>query len=347
MRAMILKEFRELRRDHRTLAMVIVLPIALLIIFGYAANFTVEHASTAVVGSHADAVAGQLPDFFEVDDEVSGSDPEELLRGNRVDVVIDTDQSPAKAYIDGSALFVAQAAVSAVSHSGGALASEVLFNPDLTTSWVLVPAITGLVMALIGTMITSIGLVREKEVGTIEQLAVMPISAASVIVGKIAPYFLLASLDITIVTVLGLWLFDVPFNGPVWVFAFGAALFLCVVLGLGVLASTLSSTTGQAIQTALFFMLPQILLSGMVFPLEAMPWGVRWIGYCLPLTYFIQLAHGVMLRGAGITDVWFSLVVLAALGSVVLSAAILRFRATLAPRRATPADAQRPEKAAA
>lgn len=332
MRAMIVKEFRELSRDKRTMAMAILLPILLLVLFGYAANFTVDHIATAVVGPQAEQVATQLPDIFEVR-TVEGDDPTELLRSNAVDAVVDTSQRPAKVYLDGSALFVAQSAQLVIGKSGGALTSEVLFNPDLKTAWVLVPAIIGLVMALIGTTITSLGLVREKESGTLEQLAVMPIRPSSVIVGKIAPYFVLALIDITVITLLGTWLFGVPFNGPVWVFTLGAVLFLCVVLGLGVLASTLSATAGQAMQTALFFMLPQILLSGMIFPLEAMPWGVRWIGQLLPLTYFINVSHGVLLRGAGIVDVWPSLVVLAAMAFVVLTAATLRFRATITPRR--------------
>lgn len=351
MRAMIVKEFRELTRDRRTLAMTIVLPILLLVVFGYAANFNVEHVSTALVGSNTTAAADRLPDLFAVTDDVDGSDPEELLRSDQVDVVIDTSTMPMTAYIDGSALFAAQSVQIAVGRSGGLLQSEVLFNPDLTTSWVLVPAIAGLIMALIGTIITSIGLVREKETGTIEQLAVLPIRPSAVIIGKIAPYFVLATADITVVTLLGLWLFDVPFNGPVWVYALGAAFFLLVVLGFGVLASTLSTTTGQSIQTALFFMFPQILLSGMVFPLEAMPWGVRWIGYGLPLTYFIKIAHGVLLRGAGISDLWPSLLILAGMALVILTTAILRFGRSLAPHQAgrahrAPAEHEHPRRAA-
>ncbi len=333
MRAMIVKEFRELGRDRRTLAMVVLLPVVLLVIFGYAANFSVEHISTAVIGNNAGSVTDRLPDLFDVTEDVSGTDPVELLRSDQVDVVIDTDTMPMTAYVDGSALFVAQSVQVATGNSGGLLRAEVLFNPDLSTSWVLVPAIAGLVMALIGTIITSIGLVREKETGTIEQLAVLPIRPPAVIIGKIAPYFVLALIDITIVTLLGLSLFDVPFNGPIWVYALGAALFLLAVLGFGVLASTLADTTGQAIQTAMFFMFPQILLSGMIFPLEAMPWGVRWIGYGLPLTYFIKVAHGVLLRGAGFGDLWPSLLILAAMAVIILSVAILRFGASLAPHQ--------------
>ena len=314
------------------MAMVLILPAILLILFGYAANFSVDSIPTAVIGANAAQVETMLPDAFDTSTKVTGSDPTELLRSNTVDAVVDSDQSPVKVYLDGSALFTAQSAMIAISRSGGAVTAEVLFNPDLTTSWVLVPAIIGLVMALIGTMITSLGLVREKEAGTLELLAVMPIRASSVIIGKIAPYFALALVDITLITVLGITLFGVPFNGPVWVFALGAVLFLCVVLGLGVFASTVSNTAGQAMQTALFFMLPQILLSGMVFPLEAMPWAVRWIGQCLPLTYFINVSQGVLLRGAGFMEVWPSLLILAAMAAIVLTASTLRFRASIAPR---------------
>ena len=119
-----------------------------------------------------------------------------------------------------------------------------------------------------------------------------------------------------VVTLLGIWLFGVPFNGSVLAFVLGAALFLFVVLGLGVFVSTVSQTTGQAIQTAFFFLLPQVLLSGMTFPLDAMAPGVRWIGYLLPLTYFNIIARGVMLRGASIASLWYAYVILAVMAVV-------------------------------
>jgi ABC-2 type transport system permease protein len=136
-----------------------------------------------------------------------------------------------------------------------------------------------------------------------------------------------------IVTVLGIGLFSVPFTGNPFAFALGAALFLFVVLGLGVFISTISQTAGQAIQTAFFFLLPQILLSGMIFPLDAMAAGVRWIGYLLPLTYFTMISQGIMLRGAPITSLWLPFVVLAAMAVVVFTGATLRFRRDLAPSR--------------
>ncbi|MGV9825514.1 MULTISPECIES: ABC transporter permease [unclassified Gordonia (in: high G+C Gram-positive bacteria)] len=337
MRAMIVKEFRELVRDRRTLAMLVVLPLLLLIIFGYAANFYVSSVQTAVVGPQAQHVAAGLPDYFDVtvnSTTDTATDAQNLLRDNKVDVALVTGAQPGaqiRALVDGSNLFAAQSAVSVLNKFGARVHTEVLYNPGLKTSWVMVPAIIGLILTFIGTIITSIGMVREREAGTLEQLAVMPIAPSQVILGKILPYFLVAAVDMIIVTVLGIALFGVPFNGNVLTFALGAALFLFVVLGLGVLISTVSQTTGQAIQTAFFFLLPQILLSGMIFPIDAMAAGIRWISYILPLTYFVMISQGVMLRGAPISTLWLPLVVLAAMAVVVFTGATLRFRRDLAP----------------
>ena len=244
MRAMIVKEFRELVRDRRTLAMLIVMPLLLLIIFGYAANFYVTSVKAAVVGPQATQAASQLPPYFDVTTAEPGgsrADAESLLQDNKVDVAFVTGQRPGRALVDCSNLFAAQSIVGTLNKAGDSVQTEVLYNPDLKTSWVMVPAIIGLILTFIGTIITSIGLVREREAGTLEQLAVMPIEPSTVIIGKITPYFLVAALDMTIVTVLGILLFGVPFNGNVLAFALGAALFLFVVLGLGVLISTLSN----------------------------------------------------------------------------------------------------------
>jgi ABC-2 type transport system permease protein len=333
---MILKEFRELRRDRRTLGMMIAMPLLLLVVFGYAANFYVSNVKTAVVGPQATQAAAMLPDFFDVtvtDPDGTQADAEQLLRDNQVSVAIVTGRLPALALVDGSNLFAAQVIVSVLNRFPDTVTSQVLFNPELKTSWVMIPAIIGLILTFIGTIVTSIGLVREREAGTLEQLAVMPIKPSVVIVGKIAPYFLVASIDLAIITVLGMLLFGVPMNGNALVLALGAALFLFVVLGLGVFISTVSQTTGQAIQTAFFFLLPQILLSGMIFPLDAMAAGVRWLGYLLPLTYFTMISKGVMLRGASFTSLWLPFTVLTVMALVVFTGATLRFRRDLAPGR--------------
>jgi ABC-2 type transport system permease protein len=345
MLAMIRKEFRELRRDRRTMAMLIILPIVLLVIFGYAANFDVSSIRTDLYGNQADALSSLLKPPFavsEVDPSGTDADAQQVLQDNKADVAIVANQGQQPvAYVNGSELFTAQTAVAALnkanagaSAQGDGIKVDVLFNPDLETSWVMVPALVGLILAFIGTIITSLGLVRERQEGTLDQLAVMPFRPWDVILGKIAPYFVLACVDMVLVTVLGIVLFGVPFNGNVIVFALGAVLFLLVVLGIGVLISTASQNQGQAIQTALMLLMPQILLSGMIFPLSSMPWGVRWIGYLLPLTYFITISQGVMLRGATLASLWPAFVILAVMAVVVFGAAILRFRRDLAPSAA-------------
>ncbi len=334
MRAMVVKEFRELRRDRRTLAMIVLMPLVLLVIFGYAANFAIDTARTVVGGAGAEQVS--LPDYFEVtstDTSLTADDATDILSRRDADVVVIADGMPVDAYVDGSNLFAAQTTVSVLNKLGDAVSTEVLFNPDLTTAWVMVPAIIGLILTFIGTIVTSIGLVRERQTGTLEQLAVMPIRASTVILGKIAPYFLLASFDMTVVTLLGVWLFDVPFNGNVAVFALGAAIFLFVVLGIGVFISTVSQNAGQAIQVAFMLMLPQILLSGIIFPLDAMAAGVRWIAYGLPLTYFTMISQGVMLRDAPLDSLWLPFGALTLMALLIFSGAVLRFRRDLAPAR--------------
>jgi len=351
--AMIVKEFRQVRRDRRTLAMMIVMPVILLIVFGYAASFDVSSIPVAVAGPEAATVAHELPASFHVvsQDQAAGSTgrawaQDQLRDGNAaVAVLTSPASSQLSVLIDGSQLFTAQSALTALEkleHSapGGASATgslppphiTILYNPDLKTSDVMVPGLAGVVLVFVGTIITSLGVVRERQSGTMEQLAVMPLRPRDVFLGKIAPYFAVAVADLAIVLIVGISVFGVPFRGSVPVFALGALLFLFVTLGLGVLISTVSQNQGQAIQLAMMTtMLPQVLLSGLVFPLSSMAVGIRWISYLLPLTYFNEIARGVMLRAEPIGPLWQPFVFLALLGLVIATLAILRFRSYLAP----------------
>lgn len=354
MRAVMVKEFQELRRDHRTLALLIVMPLLLLVIFGYAANFTVENLTVALYGS----ASSQVEDLIDADEELSDhlqvvvtdedgteADAQQLLVDDKADVAIVADGTgDAQVLIDGSNLFAAQSAQVLFAQVQAALAQQpgaptldvqILFNPDLKTSWVMVPAIIGLILTFIGTIITSIGLVREREAGTLEQLAVMPLRPSGVVLGKISPYFLLASFDMALITTIALLLFGVPFVGNPTIFVVGAAEFLFVVLGIGVLISSVSQTTGQAIQLAIMVQLPQILLSGMIFPLDAMAPGVRWIGYLLPLTYFTMISQGVMIRGASWDALWLPLTVLAVMAVLVFGLAVSRLGRSISPVKPT------------
>jgi ABC-2 type transport system permease protein len=338
--AMIVKEFRQLRRDRRTLAMMIVLPILLLVVFGYAASFDVKKIPTTVVGPQAEQVAASLRPPFEVkkvDPAADRSDAERTLRDGKTPVALVTGGGETTALLDGSDLFTANAARTALpglasrAPAASQVQVDVLFNEKLETSAIMIPGLVGLILLFVGTAITSLGVVRERQAGTLEQLAVMPLRPRDVFLGKIAPYFLVAAVDMAIVVAVGVGLFGVPFNGSVALLGLAALLFLFVTLGVGVLISIVSENQGQAIQLALLTLLPQVMLSGLIFPLSSMAAGVRWIGYLLPLTYFTEVSRGVMLRGAPIGALWQSFAYLALLGLVVVVLATLRFRRQLAP----------------
>jgi ABC-2 type transport system permease protein len=335
--AMVTKEFRQLRRDRLTLALMIVLPVMLLVVFGYAASFNVQEIPTVVVGPSATQAAASLRSPLQVK-RVDADGGEATARSDiahgRAAVALVAQAGDLSVFIDGTQLFSAQAAQSALARAGRLGASAhvtILYNPKLKTSWIMVPGLAGLILAFVGTVITSLGVVRERQAGTLEQLAVMPLRPWDVISGKIVPYFLVAAVDLTAIVVIGKLLFDVPFSGDVGIFALGAVLFLLVTLGMGVLISTVSKNQGQAIQLALMVLLPQILLSGLIFPLASMAAGVRWISYLLPLTYFVELSRAIMLKGTSISGLWQPLGLLALLGVAVLTLAVLRFRRDLAP----------------
>ena len=342
--AMIVKEFRQLRRDRRTLAMMIVLPVLLLIVFGYAASFDVTTIPTVTAGPQAAAVAAQLGKPFDVvataPDE-GRTWAEQQLRDGKAAAAVIAGTGPAQVLIDGSQLFTAKATLAALAAkqqaaSRAGVATQppqvtVLYNPELTTKDIMIPGLCGVVLVFIGTIITALGVVRERQSGTLEQLAVMPLHPRDVFLGKIVPYFGVAALDLAIVVGVGVGVFGVPFNGSYAVFGLGSILFLFVTLGLGVLISSVSENQGQAIQLSMMVMLPQVLLSGLIFPLSSIAIGVRWISYLLPLTYFNEISRGVMLRAEPLASLWQPFLFLALLGLIVFTLATLRFRSFLAP----------------
>ena len=368
--AIVLKEFRQLRRDHRTMAMLFLLPFLFLIVFGYAASFDIKKIPTLVVGPSADLVESRLPaqlDIRRTDAAAGAAEARDALRRGEAVVAVVTPASPGAApevLVDGTELFAAQAALRRIAESqstapqGGAgsgqgettpaatapsliqkVRVDILYNPDLRTAVIMIPGLCGIILVFVGTVATSLGVVRERQAGTMEQLAVMPFRPRDVFIGKIAPYLLIGAIDMTVIILVGILLFDVPFRGSVATLALGSALFLFVTLGLGVLISTVSQTQGQAIQLALGTLLPQIFFSGLFFPLYSMAAGVRWIGYVLPLTYFIKIARGVMLRGTPIGALWLPFTVLTVMAVAVFALSTWRFRRDLAPPDRAPEDA--------
>jgi ABC-2 type transport system permease protein len=333
---MILKEFRQMRRDRRTVALMVGLPLMMLIIFGYAARFDVKEIETAVVGPGADLAVSQLDDAFTVvhqDGSGTEADARALLADSEAAVAIVTGPNP-KVMVDGTELFIAQSALRRGDSLPSDVSSEILFNPDLSTAAVMVPSLIGLILLFIGTVITSLGVVREREQGTLEQLAVTPLRPVDVIVGKIAPYFVVALIDMVIITLAGILIFDVPFRGSFGLFAAFGLIYLFVVLGFGVLISTVSRSQGEAIQLAIMVLLPQVMLSGMIFPLKSMAAGVRWIGYMLPLTYFVQAMRGIFLKASSFNALATPLVILLGMAVAVFGLAVWRFRRDVAPKMA-------------
>ncbi len=351
--AMIVKEFRQLRRDRRTLVMMIAMPVLLLVVLGYAASFDVSRIAVAVAGPQASTAAAALPGPFDVVSSDTAPGPawaHDQLRDGKATVAVVTGGGRPVVLVDGTQLFAARAALTELasrpanpgltaagtgkaSLAAAAPVVRILFNPQLTTSYIMIPGLAGVVLVFIGTIITSLGVVRERQSGTMEQLAVMPLRPRDVFLGKIAPYFAVATADLAIVLVVGVAIFGVPFRGSLAVFGLGALLFVFVTLGIGVLISSVSQTQGQAIQLAIMTLLPQVLLSGLIFPLSSIVAGVRWIAYLLPLTYFNEIARGVMLRAEPIGALWQPFVFLTLLGAVIVTLATMRFRRYLAPAR--------------
>ncbi len=347
------KEFIQIKRDRRTLGMMVVIPLLWLLLFGYAMSFDVRDIAAGIMGDPEDPVAQTVvrvlgaSDYFDVADErfATRADLEEAIRVGEVSMGVippQADGTPGILIVDGSNLFEAQTAARQLQTIAQGLAdqqggdkampfeTEILYNPDLRSANAMIPGLVGLVMVLIATIMTAMGVVRERERGTLEQLMVTPLSSTELMIGKIAPYLVISLVDFIIVLVAGVFIFDVPFAGnPLLLFGL-SLIFLVACLGMGLLVSTVSQTQQQAMQMAVFTLLPQILLSGFIFPLNAITWGVRWIAYLFPLTYFLPICRGIFVKDLGMANVWPYALILAGYSVAVMLFAAWRFRRRLA-----------------
>ncbi len=325
------KEFRQMRRDKRTMALLFMVPLLMLTVFGYAARFDVKEIPTAVVGPESpDAVKALGPGFDVVKREPAGNEAsaQRLLRDSKAHVALVTAGGATTVLIDGTELFSAQSALRRLGGLPGATV-KILYNPELKTGHVMIPGIIGFILLFVGLFITGLGVVKEREQGTLEQFAVTPLRPSDVILGKIAPYFLIAFCNLVLSAVAAVVIFGVPFRGSILLFALFGLAFLFAILGFGVLVSTASRSQGEAVQLAILIILPQVMISGMVFPVNAMPAGVRWLGSLMPLTYFIIGMKGVLLKAAPLQALWVPLVVLVVMAAVVFAVSVLRFRREL------------------
>ena len=206
---------------------------------------------------------------------------------------------------------------------------RVWYNPNLIGRWSFVPGVIAMVVMLVSLMLTALAVVREKEIGTMEQLLVTPLRPLELILGKTVPFVLISLFDAMLVTVAGVFWFEVPLMGSLWVLLLGVLLFLFNSVGLGLLISTLSRTQQQAMTAGSFILTPAILLSGLIFPIANMPEPVQWFTYLNPLRYFIITVRGVFLKGVGLEVLWPEYLGLGALGLVLLTVSVLRFKSRI------------------
>jgi ABC-2 type transport system permease protein len=209
------------------------------------------------------------------------------------------------------------------------LAPRPWYNPDLRSRWFFVPGIIGSLTLVLVITLTAFAVVREREIGTLEQIMVTPIRPYEFILGKTLPFFLIGLFDVTLIAVVGSLWFQVPFRGHVWVLATGAVLYLLCMLGVGLLISTVSATQQQAMVTAFFFIMPAITFSGFGFPISTMPRWMQLVSYANPLRYFLVVVRATYLKGVGMEILWPQMAAMAGLGFLLLTAAILRFHKAL------------------
>lgn len=203
------------------------------------------------------------------------------------------------------------------------------YNPDLSSRWFFVPGVLGNITMIVVVMLTAFAIVREREIGTLEQIMVTPVTSFEFIVGKTVPFFLLGAINITLIAVIGTLWFGVPLRGSIGVLALGAALFLLCTLGVGLLISTISSTQQQAMIAGFFFTMPAIIFSGFGSPIASMPQWLQYITYINPLRYFMVILRSVYLKGVGLDVLWPQMAALAGLGTLILATAMLRFHKSL------------------
>jgi ABC-2 type transport system permease protein len=251
-------------------------------------------------------------------------------RGTDLQLIIDgTDSNPANAALATSqsiiASFVQKEGLVPVAVSPIDFRPRLWYNPDLKSTYFMIPGLIGFLIQLIVPMITATAIVREKEQGNIEQLLVTPIKPFELMVGKLIPYVCVGLIMATLIITASRFLFHVPIRGSLLILYALTLLYIFVCLGIGLLASTVADNQQQATQIVMIFVAPSILLSGFLFPRETMPMPVFYLGYLVPLTYFVQITRGIILKGLGVIDLWEQIVPLMIMAIVIVGLSVKRF----------------------
>ena len=361
---MLWKEFLQLRRDRLTFALMTGLPAIQLLLFGYAIQTDVRKLPTVVVDESRTSESRALVQVLENTDNFRvvtavadrGEAKRWIERGAaRVALVIPPDY---QRNIRGGHTGVAQLLIDAADpqSSGAAIAGAQLaaqarstqllaqryqlrppveirvrpwYNPAQKSATFIVPGIVGILLTITMTLITSTAIVRERERGTLEQLIVTPIGKSSLMLGKLVPFVLVGYVQMSVILLLGVLFFDIPVRGSLLLLYTLALVFIVASLGVGLLISTVARSQAQAMQLSFFFMLPNILLSGYIFPRAAMPEPAQWLGLALPLTFFLDILRGVLLKGVGVRDLLVQLGALCLLAGTLFTVSVRRFSKTL------------------
>jgi ABC-2 type transport system permease protein len=371
LRSVAVKELLQLRRDRLTLAMMLVLPVVQLCLFGYAIETDVRHMPTVVYDQDQSARSRDFArrmvatGFYDLAGEVqSYEEIGRALRAGRAKVALVVPahwgadltagrRGQLQLVVDGSDPQTVASAINGAAGLAQARASDLLierlarvgqpgaqppitlepvnwYNPDLKTSTNVVPGLVGVILTMTMVMLTAMAIARERERGTLEQLIVSPLRPAELIAGKILPYVGIGYVQISLILLLGRVVFGVPFVGSLPLLYALAFVFIAANLSLGLVFSTIAQTQQQAMQMSFFFLLPNILLSGFMFPFEGMPRPAQWLAQLLPLTHFHRIVRGIVLKGSSFDDVSAELVWLVAILLVLVVLASLRFRKKLA-----------------
>jgi ABC-2 type transport system permease protein len=360
------KELLQLRRDRMTLAMMVVLPLLQLLLFGYAINTDVRHIPTLVFDQDRSAQSRDLArslvatGFYDLVGPVAGY-PEiaralasgraraalvvppryasDLASGrpSTLQLVVDGSDPQVVASATNTAASLVGARSLALALARGSVIAEpirieptIWYNPELRTAVYVVPGLVGVILTMTMVMLTSMAIARERERGTLEQLIVSPVRPLELMSGKIVPYVSIGYVQMTIILLAGRVVFGVPILGSLVTLYALALVFIAANLSLGLFFSTVARTQQQAMQMSFFFLLPNMLLSGFMFPFEAMPRPAQWIGQALPLTHFLRIVRGIALKDVGIADLWPELLWMGGLLALLVSLASLRFSKKLA-----------------
>ena len=364
--AVMKKEVLQMARDRMTLALVFMIPLVQLLLFGYAIQTEVKHISTVVFDQSLSAESRDMLSSFTASgyfniNYAAGSDADVTQKIDsgqaKVGIIFPPDfadnvrsgiSAPLQVIVDASDNMVANQAIAIANSIGLIKSQQVIFNklhlsgapydirvrpwynPDGITAYYMVPAILGIIVTLTMMILTAVAIVRERERGTLEQLMVTPIKSYELMIGKIVPYIVMGYMQITVALLVGVLVFGVPIRGSLLQLYLLTLFFITASLGLGLMISNIAKNQMQAFQLSFFVMLPSILLSGFLFPRDAMPRVIYYMSAVIPLTYYLDIIRGIILKGIGYQYLMGQVTVLLVFSLVFLTISVIKFKKKIA-----------------